>query len=195
MPSDPVPTRRWVQHGAGRVQSWHQCMEPAALSVFLNFRGEADLTWKAGGQLLLRASTLSWVRGPAEGLSARRLPGKEDHECLALYFPDAWIASTLRNTETGILSELRLLITPPLPGLACVSHPITQENRIWAQSFMAPHLCEQARYLLDTARLTEFFLRSIFRAALGSGGICVPHRTAGPRAGEPGEGGRAPAAG
>jgi AraC-like DNA-binding protein len=139
-------------------------METGSLAVFLNFQGEADLVWRSGGRLWMRPGHIYWVRGAAEEVTARRLPGRERHECLALYFPNAWIAGTLRNMHADVHESLAALVTPPLPAQASVAQPLTAEDRLWAQSFMAPHLCEQARHLLDSARLTEFFLRRLFQA-------------------------------
>jgi AraC-like DNA-binding protein len=132
------------------------------LAVFLNFSGEAELSWPFGPRESIPPGGMLWLRGPHEGLTARRLPGRERHECLTLHFPDAWITATLRDTHTDIPPELAPLLIAPFARLASAAQPLTQTDRVWAQSFMAPHLCEQARRLLDKARLTEFFLRRIF---------------------------------
>ncbi len=144
------------------MQIWAQCLEAQALSVFMNFSGEAELAWRGGDRVLLHPNTITWLRGPLEGLNARRLPGAARHECLSLYFPDGWITATLRDTHGDIPAELRPLLIAPFAPRATVTQPLTPEHKVWAQSFMAPHLCEQARQLLDRARLTEFFLRRIF---------------------------------
>jgi AraC-like DNA-binding protein len=142
--------------------NWPECLRPLSLAVFLNFSGEAELSWAGGHRQLLRPGAMLWLRGPHEGLTARRLPGAERHECLSLHFPDAWIAATLRDTHSAIPPELHPLLIPPFARRAVTALPLTQADRVWAQSFMAPHLCEQARHLLDRARLAEFFLRRIF---------------------------------
>jgi AraC-like DNA-binding protein len=161
-PTTPAPTRCWIQHGADRVQNWAQCLRPRSLAVFLNFSGEAELAWPSGTRQQLRPASMLWLRGPYAGLQARRLPGRERHECLALQFPDDWITATLRDTHTDIPEELRPLVIAPFAPHAAVMWPLIHADKVWAQSFMAPHLCEQARHLLDGARLAEFFLRRIF---------------------------------
>lgn len=158
-----MPHRHWLQLEAGKLAEWRGCIQAKALAVFLNFHGEADLVWKTGHRLLLKPGRLYWVRGQAEGLVARRLPGRERHECLTLYFPDAWIVATLRSLPQVVAGPLAPLVTPPFPGNATVSAPMEAAEKAWVQSFMAPHLCEQARLLLDSARLTEFFLRHLFQ--------------------------------
>lgn len=162
IPDVPTPSRCWIQHGADRVMNWPECLRPRSLAVFLNFSGEAELVWTSGQRQLIQPGGMLWLRGPHEGLTARRLPGRERHECLALHFPDAWITATLRDTHQDIPPELAPLLIAPFVSAGAVALPLTQPDKVWAQSFMAPHLCEQARRLLDKARLTEFFLRRIF---------------------------------
>lgn len=163
LPSDvSVPLRCWIQHGGERAQNWLGCLRPGSLAVFLNFSGEAELAWPSGTRQLLRPGGMLWLRAIHAGLTARRLPGREPHECLALYFPDTWITATLRDTHTDIPEQLRPLVVSPFALHAAVLMPLVHADKVWAQSFMAPHLCEQARLLLDRARLAEFFLRRIF---------------------------------
>jgi AraC-like DNA-binding protein len=169
-PSDStIPHRRWLQQDAGKVREWQRCMEHGSLAVFLNFQGEADMVWQSGTRLLMRPGRLYWVRGPEATLTARRLPGRERHECLALYYPDHWISRTLQNMRRGVHESYAPLVTPPFPPHASFSQTLSADDKLWAQSFMAPHLCEQARHLLDSARLTEFFLRRLFQPGTPAG--------------------------
>lgn len=92
---------------------------------------------------------------------ARRLASRDRHECLTLVFPDAWLRLTLR----GVTSQAGEAFQPLISGTSrCVLRlPLTEEDEGWARGAMPPHLCSQARQLLDSARLTEFFIHSIFR--------------------------------
>src|SRR5262245_12394833 len=120
------PARHWVQHGAARMQNWPDCLPPRTLAVFLNFSGEADLQWRNGDRMLLRPGDMLWLRAPHEGLNARRLPGRDSHDCLTLHFPDSWITSTLRaETHADIPAHLRPLLIAPFAPNAAVTQPLT----------------------------------------------------------------------
>lgn len=92
---------------------------------------------------------------------ARRLASRERHECLTLVFPDAWLRLILK----GVTSQVGEAFQPLISGTArsLLRQPLTEEDEGWARGAMPPHLCSQARQLLDSARLTEFFIHSIFR--------------------------------
>jgi AraC-like DNA-binding protein len=134
-----------------------------ALTVVLNFQGEGLIAWANGSRLIMRPGSMHWLRGsPTEPCMAHRLAGRERHECLVLHFPDAWIISTLRATQTAMPADLKPLVTRPFAAPGNASRPLSPDDKTWALVAMAPHLCEEARRLMDTARLTEFFLRQLF---------------------------------
>ncbi len=141
---------------------WKAAAPEASLCLHLNFQGEAELNWKPGQRVHLRAKTLLWTRGVT---SARRLGGRERHECLTLVYPDAWLAQSLGEAHSQIPIALRAFVTAPRAGRATHSRLLTAEDRTWAYALMAPHLCEQARRLLDTARLTDFLVSELFAPA------------------------------
>lgn len=161
MPSatEPVPSRRWLRASGAGTGLWTEASYPGALTVLMNFQGEGLLTWKSGSRLLLRPGAMVWTRGEVGG---QRLTGRGLHECLSLHFPDDWIQKTLSTTRTEIPADLRPLVSPPFPDHGSASRPLTPEDKVWADTAMAPHLCDEARRLLDAARLTEFFLRQLF---------------------------------
>ena len=170
----PQPSRLWhTSHGPG-VASWPEAAHPEALCLHLNFQGQAELTWKTGARETLRPQTLLWTRGVSEGL---RLAGRERHECLTLIFPDLWLGQSLQETHEQVPQVLRRLILPPFKAQAHHSRALTPEDRTWAYSLMAPHLCEQARRLLDAARLTDFLVRELFEPANGAEPAAAMSRT------------------
>ncbi|MDB6139344.1 MAG: hypothetical protein JWO94_2416 [Verrucomicrobiaceae bacterium] len=134
----------------------------ASLCLHMNFQGEAELVWKAGQRVHLRPQTLLWARG---AMVARRLAGRERHECLTLMYPDAWLEPALREALPQVPASYHPLIAPPFAMRAIHNRALTPEDRTWAYALMAPHLCEQARRLLDTARLTDFLVSELFAPA------------------------------
>lgn len=157
------PSRQWLRLEAGSTVPWPDVIKPGALSVLLNLRGEGLLEWKNGTRLLIRPGSMRWVRGPLDSLRlAQRLAGRERHECLVLHFPDEWITTTLRSTQTVMPPDLKPLVIAPFDSPGSASRPLSPDDKTWAQVAMAPHLCDEARRLLDAARLTEFFLRQLF---------------------------------
>ncbi|MBP7949717.1 MAG: helix-turn-helix transcriptional regulator [Verrucomicrobiales bacterium] len=162
-PSTPIPSRHWFQWPADRVRDWREAVAGNAVNVWLNFGGEAEVEWKSGERHLIQPGMMQWLRGnPAELRLARRLPSRGNHECLALQFPQPWIERTLQNTRTGLSEDLKDLLHAKISRVRAAVRTLAPEDRVWAQSFMAPHLCEPARQLLDKARLTEFFVRQLF---------------------------------
>ncbi|MDB6118435.1 MAG: helix-turn-helix transcriptional regulator [Verrucomicrobiaceae bacterium] len=158
----PQPTRFWHASLGPTDVPWKAAAPDASLCLHLNFQGEAELTWKAGQRAHLRSKTLLWTRGVN---SARRLGGRERHECLTLVYPDAWLAQALGEARSQIPAAMRGFVTAPLASRATHSRLLTPEDRTWAYALMAPHLCEQARRLLDTARLTDFLVSELFAPA------------------------------
>lgn len=141
---------------------WADATAANALVAHLNFRGDAELRWTDGSSTTISARTTYWLRAsPAEMLTARRLASRDRHECLTLVFPDAWLRLTLK----GITSQVSEAFQPLISGTSrsVLRLPLTEEDEGWARGAMPPHLCSQARQLLDSARLTEFFIHKIFR--------------------------------
>lgn len=132
--------------------------------MHLNFSGQAELIWRTGARIVLHPGTLWWVRGPPESLRlCRRHASSEPHECLSLFYPDPWLAHHLKSAESSVAQALAPLAVPPFARFASFSRPLTQQDRVWAHTLMAPHLCEEAQLLLNGARLTEFLVREAFR--------------------------------
>lgn len=168
------PTRHWHTSQGFGAASWPEAQHSDALCLHLNFQGEGELTWKSGQQTRLRPQTLLWTRGD---YTAQRLAVRERHECLTLVFPDAWLNPSLRDTKAQVPAELHPFILTPFARQAVRSRALTQEDRTWAYSLMAPHLCDQARRLLDSARLTDFLVRELFDPANGAETVAAMSRT------------------
>jgi AraC-like DNA-binding protein len=129
----------------------------------LNFAGEATLTWKDGSHRKVRPGSMCCLR-PAAGkglASAARLPGS-GHDCLVLYFSDAWLEENLRTLRLDLPSDFRVVLLGPAPLIPVVSRPLEPADKAWAQGLLAPHLCEAARALLTKARMTDFLLQKVF---------------------------------
>lgn len=155
----PQPSRLWhTSQGTGGAH-WHEAVQEQALCLHLNFQGEASLGWHSGHELILRPLTLLWARGVS---SARRLAGRERHECLTLVFPDAWLGQSLHDSHSQAPRTYRPFIAQPFATRGAHSRALTPADRTWAYALMAPHLCDQARRLLDSARLTDFLVRELF---------------------------------
>jgi AraC-like DNA-binding protein len=141
---------------------WAGATAANALVAHLNFRGEAELRWTDGSSTTLSSRTTCWLRAsPAELKMARRLASRDRHECLTLVFPDAWLRLILKGVTSQVSEAFQPLISGTSRSL--LRQPLTEEDEGWARGAMPPHLCSQARQLLDSARLTEFFIHSIFR--------------------------------
>lgn len=110
----------------------------------------------------LLPGSLVWARGTTRAL---RVTGRDRHECLTLVFPDAWLRSTLEGLAESLQPSLRALLTESTRAATIYGRPIQETDRHWAQASMAQHLCEEARKLLDAARLTDFFVNEVFASA------------------------------
>lgn len=159
LPEPAAPSRLWHTSQGTGGNTWHEAVQPDALVLHLNFQGEASLSWASGHELTLRPLTLVWARGVT---AARRLSGRERHECLTLVFPDAWLKQSLHDSHSQAPRQYRSFIAAPFATRAVHSRALTAADRTWAYSLMAPHLCDQARRLLDSARLTDFLIRELF---------------------------------
>ncbi|WP_395745848.1 helix-turn-helix transcriptional regulator [Prosthecobacter sp.] len=160
------PFRSWTAMPERVEADWPAATAAHALVAHLNFRGEAELRWKDGSTTPIAPRTILWLRaGPAELQMARRLASRDRHECLTLVFPDTWLRMTLQ----GVTSPPGEAFQPLIHGTnrSLLRQPLTEEDAGWARGAMPPHLCSQARQLLDSARLTEFFVHSIFRHDAG----------------------------
>jgi AraC-like DNA-binding protein len=159
------PSRTWLSASRDGQRDWPDACKKGGLSVHLNFSGEAEIHWRTETRILMHPGTLWWVRGPADLVKiARRNRSRDAHECLTLFFPDAWLAEHLHDTADAVSPAHTPLVLQPFAGFASLSRPLSAEDRVWARALMAPHLCEQARQLLDGARLTEFLVREVFPA-------------------------------
>lgn len=142
---------------------WPAATTEQSLVAHLNFRGEAEVRWTDGSSTMMEPRTTCWVRAsPAEILTARRIASRDRHECLTLVFPNAWLRMVLK----GVTSQVGESFAPLVRGTSrrLLMQPLSKEHEGWARGAMPPHLCPQARQLLDSARLTEFFIRAIFRS-------------------------------
>lgn len=162
-----VPFREWHRADAGRgMVRWGETLRGSALHVWLNFRGEGLVVWPGGSRVILRPGMVLWVQsGRTAPSSAHWLPGEEEHECLALTYGNDWLTAMLGGIEADLDPELRPLVMAVDGNVRMVERPLTAADRGWAHGFLGPHLCEQARELLDHARLTEFLLRHVLRSA------------------------------
>lgn len=169
------PFRSWVT-GPERLETdWPGATTAHALVAHLNFRGEAELRWADGSICMIAPCTICWLRAsPSELPIARRLASRSRHECLTLVFPDAWLRQTLK----GVTSQVGDVFQPLIDG---TKHhlllPLTEEDEGWARGAMPPHLCSQARQLLESARLMEFFIHSVFRSGAASDASTAVSRT------------------
>lgn len=93
--------------------------------------------------------------------SAARLPGS-DHDCLVLYFSDAWLTENLQTLRPDLPSDFRVVLLGPPPLIPVVSRPLEPADKAWAQGLLAPHLCDAARAILTKARMTDFLLQKVF---------------------------------
>lgn len=142
--------------------TWDEAVQQEALCLHLNFQGDAELTYRSGQRLHLRSQTLLWSRGVTR---ARRLAGRARHECLTLVYPDAWLAQSLIDSHVHARESHRSLIATPFATEAIHHRALSNEDRTWAYSLIAPHLCVQAQQLLDSARLTDYLVRELFMSS------------------------------
>lgn len=158
-PRSQQPTRHWISGSAGPSQRWAEAIQPSSLCAHLNFSGEAELLMTTGAMVRLSPQSLIWARG---AVKARRSTGKDHQECLTLVYPDSWLQTTLLGLDGELSPALRPVLLPPFKPAALFGRPLTDTDRHWAATSMAPHLCEEARKLLEAARLTDFFVHEVF---------------------------------
>jgi len=170
------PYRTWVTAPERLEVDWLGATNAQALVAHLNFQGEAELRWSDGDITTISPRTTCWLRAhPDELPIARRLASRSRHECLTLVFPDAWLQQTLSGVTSQAGEAFRALISNPTRSLLLM--PLTDADEGWARGSMPPHLCSQARHLLESARLTEFFIHSIFRHDTTSDAVTAVSRT------------------
>lgn len=134
----------------------------------LNFQGEAQVAVDGETWRRVRPGMLAWLRDVPGGMAgAMRLPG-ERHECLSLFFGDGWLKEMLGSWRDEVPEALRPLVWEPVGKPQVLVTPLTAEDRTWARSLMAPHLCDGARRLLEGARMAEYFVKKMYD--LGSAG-------------------------
>ncbi len=151
----------WLRTGPEGQPDW--ALPQTGVIWLLNFTGEASLTWKDGTRRALRPGSMCCLR-PASGRGlayAGRHPGTE-HECLVLHFPEAWLKENLATMRPDLPSDFRVVLLGPVPMIPLVSRPLEPVDKVWAQGLLAPHLCEAARTLLTTAKMTDFLLQKVF---------------------------------
>lgn len=156
------PTRHW--HSSQRTlletAPWPEAQQPKALCLHLNFHGEAQLTLKsAHPPTLVLPQRLVWARGLKTSL---RSSTRDRHECLTLVFPDSWLRDNLSDLLPQLPESSRILVSRPFAPVLRLGRTLTDQDRAWARSLMASHLCHAARLMLDKARLTDFLLRELF---------------------------------
>lgn len=157
------PFCSWLTAPERLEADWHGATKADALVAHLNFCGVAELRWLDGSISTISPHTTCWLRAsPAELPIARRLASRTRHECLTLVFPDAWLRQTLKDVTSQVSTAFEPLVGGSTRNLLVL--PLLEEEEGWARGAMPPHLCSQARQLLESARLTEFFIHSVFRS-------------------------------
>jgi len=88
-----------------------------------------------------------------------------------LFFNDAWLREKLDSWSDEVPLELRPLLLGPTVGPQVVAGSLTPDDRAWARSLMAPHLCDGARRILEGARMAEFFVKKLCAAGEANEGL------------------------
>lgn len=144
---------------------WLEASRSGGVVLAMNFQGEGQVAMDGELVRRIRPGSLVWLRDVAPGMSgALRLPG-ERHECLSLFFGDGWLREKLGGWRDQVPDRLRGLLLEPNGKPQWVMGSLAPEDRTWARSLMAPHLCDGARLILEGARMAEFFVRKVFQAA------------------------------
>ncbi len=147
--------------------------------MVLNFQGEGQVALNGETVRRIRPGTLVWLRDVQPGVSgALRLPS-DRHECLSLFFGDGWLREKLGGWHEQVPASLRPLLLEATGKPQCVPGRLGPDDRTWARSLMAPHLCEGARRLLEGARMAEFFVKKLYEAGeRGDGYVSRTERVA-----------------
>jgi AraC-like DNA-binding protein len=147
---------------------WLEAGRSGGVVLALNFQGEAQVAVDGETWRRIRPGMLSWMRGVPTGVQgAFRLPG-ERHECLCLFYGDRWLCETLGSWRDEVPGALRSLLLEPSGRPQVLVEPLTAEDRTWARSLMAPHLCDGARQLLEGARMSEYFVKKMYESGSGA---------------------------
>lgn len=163
-PSCPGPSRSWLDLPPGTTAAWSGTTQPDAILFHLNLRGEAEIEDKAGSRFLIHPNSLWVISGPPDAVKRSvRMPGRESHSCLSLVFPRSWFLQLLERSGESPPGIWKTLFSESRSTALKVHHrPLELADVAWAQGLMPEHLCLQARALLDSLRLSEFFLREVF---------------------------------
>jgi AraC-like DNA-binding protein len=165
LPTAPpsVPFRCWHQQprSSAALLPWPEALHPQALCLHLNFTGQGFLgsSHSPSSSCAIPPQSLAWARGFK---TASRPSTREKQECLTLVFPDRWLQQHLAGLHHEVTQPLRSLVSPAKRPAGLVTRPLSPRDQHWARSLMAPHLCEGARALLDSTRLTDFLLSELF---------------------------------
>lgn len=155
-------SRNWLIFSGTGVGPWPEASRPGGVVLALNFQGDAEVVIDRDTARRVRSGTLLWMRDiPPGAHSALRLPS-ERHECLCLFYSDHWLRDKLDSWRQEVPSELRALLLEPNGRPQIVADALGAEDRAWARGLMAPHLCDGARLILESARMAELFVRKLF---------------------------------
>lgn len=161
-PALSLPHRSWLEAPDRKECDWPGAVVDDCLVAHLNLRGPGEVEWQDGTTLSLPPRSICWLRGRTSELrAARRLASRDRHECLTLLFPLVWLHKTLVGIRTGLNPDFQPLVQTN--ERTVLQHPMHDADEGWARGAMPPQLCVQARQLLDTARLTEYLVRALFR--------------------------------
>ncbi len=161
-----TPSRSWLDLPPSTTARWDDAVAEDCLIAHLNLQGEAEIHGTAGESLRLVSGTLWWIRSTPKSISrAVRMPRRERHHCLTLRFPLSWAKNLIGGVTNDIPTILESLLQSDSGHLTSHQRPLIPHDIAWAEGLMPEHLCIQARALLDSVRLTEFFLSEWFSQA------------------------------
>ena len=171
-------SRDWLNFSGSGAGAWLEAGRSGGVVLALNFQGEAQVAVDGETWRRIRPGMLAWLRDvPAGPHGAMRLPG-ERHECLNLFYGDGWLREMLGSWRNEVPESVRSLLWEPGGRPQVLVTPLAAEDRTWARSLMAPHLCEGARRLLEGARMAEYFVKKMYAlGAEGAGTVTRSERT------------------
>ncbi len=161
--SNDTPSTQWFSTAFGNAYAWKSsAASPNGVSVHLNFHGEAGVNWKNSPGIHLQAGQVLWLRAHPVAIEAQRLPGPGTHQCLTLFFPDAWLRTVLPPALPELAPDLQAVLFPSASSPAYHMRSLTCADQEWAQPESLQSSMSTLHPLLQTARLTEYLVREVF---------------------------------
>lgn len=172
----PDFTSRWLGADAFGKEPWIKTQKENSVAVLLLLSGTLRLGWFQRPYHDIKAGTLVWINTALGLPEVGEILGSETFEALALNFPIEWVQSSLSNLRKEMSVDFQALLLGIHLPTPMITRPLEAEDRVWAYGLMASTLCLEARRLLESSRMSEFFFRKVLTEEGGEEMFCTRTR-------------------